>query len=107
MNEITQGLAVVPPFAVQPNEARVIVTYVEGDTFDLPRPVIYDGSSEDDFKRWAVEMMRGGGIPGRPADPEAELDDYKVERLPRSANAEPGQRDFNLVLIRPKTGYGC
>jgi hypothetical protein len=105
MNDVT-NLAIAP-IAVQPNEALVTITYREGDTFDLPRPVPYDGASPEDWKRWAVEMMRTGGIPGRAADPTAELDDYSVERCPRPATPQPGQRDHNLVLIRPKTNLGC
>lgn len=107
MNEVTHGLVAAAPFAVLPNEALVIVTYKEGDTFDLPRPVIYEGSSKEDFKRWAVEMMQAGGIPGREADPDAELDDYSVELCPRPAAPQEGQRDHNVVLIRPKTNFGC
>jgi hypothetical protein len=108
MNETTAlALPVEAPFPVLPNEALVMITYHEGDTFDLPRPVVYAGSSKEDFKRWAVEMMQGGGIPGRPADPTANLDDYSVEPCPRPEAPQPGQRNFNLVLIRPKTNFGC
>jgi hypothetical protein len=81
------------------NEARVNVTY-SGQNGDLPDPVFFD-STDGDIKAWVTEAVRGGSVPGIPASPNAEFDDFVVDRYtPTEA------RPYNLIQLRPKTPFG-
>jgi hypothetical protein len=106
MNENNMALAELVPGAIGPDEARVTVTYKEGDTFDLPNPVPFVGVAKENFLAWAQETMRHGW-PRRAADPTADLSQYSVEPVPKPQNPLSGEHDFHRVLIRPKTTYGC
>jgi hypothetical protein len=79
------------------NEARVNVTH-RGRTGDLPDPVARD-STDADVKAWVTEAVRGGGIPGIPADATADFRDYVVERVEDDRS--------NVLLLRPKTPFGA
>jgi len=81
------------------NEARVNCTY-RGTNGDLPDPVSFD-ATDAHVKAMVGEALRTGGIPGIPADPDADLADFVVDRF----NATE-QRPFALVQIRPKTPFG-
>jgi hypothetical protein len=78
------------------NEARVNVTH-RGRTGDLPDPVNLD-STDADVKAWVTEAVRGGGIPGIPADPGADFRDYVVERVEDDRSS--------VLILRPKTPFG-
>lgn len=80
-------------------EAKVSVTY-NGEIGDLPDPVRFE-AGDADVKQWVTEALRSGGVPGIPADPNASLHDFVVERY--AANET---RPQNTVMIRPKTPFG-
>jgi len=84
------------------NEARVNITYA-GENADLPDPVSFD-ATDGDIRQWVTEAVRGGVglIPAQVAS----FTDFVVERFPAPTDAVPGQRDFNLITIRPKTPFG-
>jgi|GEM_PF-4188549 len=105
-NEVTAIVPATARLVAGPDEAWVTVTYKEADTFDLPRPVPFTHGTKEQWRAWAQEMMRTGGIPGRPMDLNADLSNFSVEPVPRDPT-HPGGLDFNRVLIRPKTDYGC
>ena len=81
-------------------EARVNITY-SGQNGDLPDPVNFD-ADDATVKQWITEAVRGGDVPGIPADATAEFgDDFIVDRF--TANEE---RPYNLIQLRPKTAFG-
>lgn len=81
------------------NEARVNVTWARQNG-DLPDPVAFDATDEQ-VRQWITEAVRFGGVPGIPADPNADFRDYMIERY------EPTEgRPHNLIQIRPKTPFG-
>jgi hypothetical protein len=84
---------------IAPNQARVNVTYNRANGY-LPDPVFFD-ASPDQIKEWVTEAIRGGAIPGIPADPTVDLAGYVVE--PFSADAEV---PHNRIFLRPKTEFG-
>jgi hypothetical protein len=63
-------------------------------------------AADADIKGWAAEAIRTGSIPGVAADPNVNLRDYMVDRFDAPANPVAGQRDHNLLQVRPKTAYG-
>lgn len=81
------------------NEARLNVTW-QGSNGDLPDPVHFD-STDEDIKQWVTEAVRGGGIPGIPADPNADFTDFVVDRF-----AATETRPWALIQTRPKTPFG-
>ena len=81
------------------NEARVNVTWA-GQNGDLPDPVSND-ATDGDVRQWVTEAVQTGGVPGIPADPNANFHDFVVDRF--AANE---QRPWNLISIRPKTPFG-
>jgi hypothetical protein len=85
--------------AIAANQARVNVTYGRANG-DLPDPVFFD-ASPDQIKEWVTEAIRGGDIPGIPADPRADLTGFVVE--PFAASAEV---PHNRIFLRPKTEFG-
>lgn len=80
------------------NEARLNITY-GGCNSDLPDPVAFD-ASDADVRQWATEAIRAG-IPGMPADPNANLQDFVVDRF-----AANDVRPYQLISVRPKTPFG-
>lgn len=84
----------------RPNEARVHVTY-SGHFGELPDPVQAD-APESDVKGWITEALRTGGIPGIPAQPNADLTDFVLERF-----APNEARNHSVLALRPKTPFGA
>ena len=80
-------------------EAKVNVTY-SGSNGDLPDPVRFD-ATDVEVKQWVAEAIRGGGIAGIPADQNADITDFVVDRF-RPTDARP----HNLLSLRPKTPFG-
>lgn len=89
---------------IEPHEARVNITY-NGQNFELPDPVHYQ-AADGDIKGWAAEAIRTGSIPGIAADPTVDLREFMVDRFDAPRTPAPGQRDHNLIQVRPKTAYG-
>jgi hypothetical protein len=85
---------------IRDEEARVNVTY-QGQNGDLRDPV-FAQSSDGDVKGWVTEAVRNGGVPGIPADGNADFRDYVVDRFgPTEA------RPYNFIQVRPKTAFGA
>lgn len=80
--------------------ARLNVTW-NGANGDMPDPVLYD-STDQEILRWAEEAVRNGNIPGIPADPNASLDGFVVDRFPSNAEVPD-----NKLFVRPKTPFGA
>lgn len=86
-------------------EARVNITW-KGQNGDLPDTVNWD-STPGDVKQWVTEAVRGGTVPNIAADPTADFSDYVVDRFPAPTGVvKDGERDYNLVQVRPKTPFG-
>lgn len=85
--------------AVQEHQARVNVTYGEQNA-ELPDPVALD-TSEEAIRQMVTEALRGGGIPGIPADPDADISGYVVKKFEPTV-----ARPYNLINVRPKTEFG-
>ncbi len=90
--------------AVDLNQARVNLTYSPNGisrNVDLPDPVSID-ISDDGVLRILTEAVRAGGVPGIPADPNANFErNFVVERIPPSE-----QYPYNRMLVRPKVPFG-
>jgi hypothetical protein len=86
--------------AIPNEEARVTVTH-QGQTLDLPDTVAYN-LPDTNIKFMVQEVFRTGGIPNFATDPQANFDDYVVERCP-AIEARP----YNLITVRPKVTFGC
>lgn len=81
-------------------DARVNVTW-NGENGDLPDPVHFD-SADSDVRMWVTEAVANGGIPGIPADPNADFTDFVVDRF--AANEDV---PYNRIMLRPKTPFGA
>lgn len=81
------------------DQARLNVTY-SGSNGDLP-DLINKDASDADIRRWATEAVQAGSVPGIPADPNANFNDFVVDRFPAN-EAVPVAR----VMLRPKTPFG-
>ena len=85
-------------------EARLNITW-NGVNGELPDPVPYD-ATEADLKAWAQEAIRGGSIPGIPADPQADLNNMPnnmvmvVDRFPAQGENMPN------LFLRPDSPLG-
>lgn len=79
-------------------EARVNITY-KGSNGDLLDPVTFD-ATDAEIRTWVTEALRTGGVPGIPADPEADLTDFVVDRFAAKEDLP------NRLMIRPKTPFG-
>lgn len=90
--------------AVDLNQARVNLTYSPNGisrNVDIPEPVSVD-LSDDAVLRMLTETVRAGGVPGIPADPDADFSrNFVVERITPSE-----QYPFNRMLVRPKVPFG-
>jgi hypothetical protein len=93
------------PARMQPHEARVNVTYKDAVNFDLPDPVHYQ-AGDGDIKAWVTEAIRTGSVPGVAADPDVNLANFVVHRFDAPEAPVAGQRNYNLIQVRPKTAYG-
>ncbi len=89
---------------IQVHEARVNTT-TNRQNFERPDPVHYQ-AGDGDTKGGAAEAIRTGSIPGVAADPNVNLQNYMVDRFDAPAAPAAGQRDYNLIQVRPKTAYG-
>ena len=79
-------------------DARLNVTHA-GANGDLPDMVNSDATDEQ-IKIWATEAVRAG-IPGIPADPNADFGDFVVDRFAATADVP-----YARLLLRPKTPFG-
>lgn len=82
------------------HQARLEVTY-KRQHGELPDPVTFD-SSDADIRGWVTEALRTGGIPGIDPDPNADLQDYVIDRF----SSVPGVREYHLIQTRPKVEFG-
>ena len=80
-------------------EARVNITW-DGQNGDLPDPVAFD-APDATVIGWATEAVRGGAVPGIPADANVDMDGYIVDRF--AANEDV---PYNRLMVRNKTAYG-
>ena len=80
------------------DQARVNITH-GGNNGDLPDPVSFD-ATDADVKAWVTEAVRGGGIPGIPANPNANFADFVVDRFAATGDLP------NRISVRPKTPFG-
>jgi hypothetical protein len=85
---------------LQPHQARLNITWAGGNG-DLPDPVAYD-SGDGDVKQWAAEAVQQGYIPGIPADPAVNFNDFIVDRFPAGDEVQ-----YNRLFLRPKTPFGA
>lgn len=81
------------------HEAQFNITW-QGHNGDLPDPVSYDAADGDLFQ-WAAEAVRGGDVPGIPADANVNFQDFVVRRFDATADVP-----YNRIMIHPKTPYG-
>lgn len=84
---------------LQPHQARLNITWA-GSNGDLPDPVAFD-SGDGDVKTWATEAVRGGHVPGIPADAAVDFRDFIVDRF-ESTEEVP----YNRLFLRAKTPFG-
>jgi len=84
---------------IEAHEARVNITWA-GQNGDLPDPVRYD-AGDGDVRGWVAEAIRGGSVPGIPADAGIDLTNHIVEKYPAN-----DARPYNLIQVRPKTAFG-
>jgi len=84
---------------VAEDQAKVNVTYA-GQNGELPAPVSL-ASTEEDIRQMVTEALRGGGIPGIPADPDADISGYVVKTFDPTV-----ARPHHLINVRPKTEFG-
>lgn len=81
------------------NEARFNITWA-GNNGDLVEAVPFDLGA-DDLRRLAQEAVQNG-IPGIPADQNANFADFVVDRFPSNDEVPD-----NRIFLRPKTPFGC
>lgn len=84
---------------IEPTQARVNITY-NGQNGELPDPVSLD-ANDGDIRQFVTEAIRGGSVPGIPADPTADFRDFVIDRFPPN-----DARPYNLIAVRPKTAFG-
>jgi hypothetical protein len=78
--------------------ARLNITF-GGQNGDYPDPVSFD-ATDADVKQIATEAIRTGYIPGIPADGNADIQDFVVDRFPATDELPP------RLMLRPKTPFG-
>lgn len=84
---------------IDATQARVNITY-NGQNGELPDPVSLD-ANDGDIRQFVTEAIRGGSVPGIPADPTADFRDFVIDRFPPN-----DARPYNLIAVRPKTAFG-
>lgn len=80
-------------------EARLNITF-GGNNGDARDPIRFD-ATDADIKGWATEMIRTTGVPGIPADPNADFTDFVVDRFNATADVP-----MNRISLRPKATFG-
>ena len=99
-NEIVvQNNAVQVIQPLQAHQARLNITW-QGNNGDLLDPVAFD-SGDGDVKAWAAEAVRGGNVPGIPADANVDFRDFIVDRFDAGPEVQ-----YNRLFLRPKTPFG-
>jgi hypothetical protein len=81
------------------NEAIVNVTWA-GNNGDLRDPVSFD-ATEAEIRTWVTESVRTGGVANIAADPNANFEDFVVDRF-----AATDETPYNRIFLRPKTPFG-
>jgi hypothetical protein len=81
------------------NEAIVNVTW-GGNNGDLKDPVSFD-ATESEIRTWDTEAVRTGGVSNITADPNANFDDFVIDRF-----AATSETPYNRLFVRPKTPFG-
>jgi hypothetical protein len=81
------------------NEAIVNVTWA-GNNGDLRDPVSFD-ATDAEIRTWVTEAVRTGGVVNIPTDPNANFDDFIVDRF-----AATEETTYCRIMIRPKTTFG-
>lgn len=84
---------------IGPNESRLNITW-GGQNGDLPDPIPRD-LDDVQIRTIATEAVRGGTVPGIPADPRADFTDFVIER-----NDPHEARPHHLTQLRPKVPFG-
>ncbi|MFT5685937.1 MAG: hypothetical protein ACI8RZ_006892 [Myxococcota bacterium] len=84
---------------IRSHEARMNITW-GGQNGDLNEPVPYN-ASEIQLKRWAVEAIEHGSVPGIRRRGRVSLRDFVVDRFPSNATTP-----YNRIFLRPKTPFG-
>jgi hypothetical protein len=84
---------------IRAHEARLNITW-GGQNGDLIEPVPYN-ATELQLKRWAVEAIEMGSVPGIRRRGRVNLQDFVVDRFPANATTP-----YNRIFIRPKTPFG-
>lgn len=92
---MTQALAV----PIADNQAQVNITW-NSQNGSLPDPVPLD-ATDDEILQMVTEALRGGGVTNIPADPDADLDGFVLDRCPPAED-----RDFHVITLRPKVPFG-
>ena len=87
-------------YDIRPHEARMNITW-GGQNGDLIEPVPYN-ATELQLKRWAVEAIEHGSVPGIRTRGRVNLRDFVVDRFPKNATTP-----YNRIFIRPKTPFGA
>ena len=81
------------------DEARLNITW-SGQNGDLPDSVNLD-STDGDIKAWATEAVQNGDVPGIAADPNANFNDFVVDRFAATEDVT-----YARLSLRPKTPFG-
>ena len=89
----------VPVVEPPENMAKLMVTY-NGQQGDLPDLVPYD-ATDANIKIWASEATRTGGVVGIDAIPDADFQDFVIDRFGKNE-----VRDTHVLILRPKTPFG-
>lgn len=81
------------------NEAVVNVTWA-GSNGDLKDPVSFD-ATDAEIRTWVTEAVRTGGVANITVDPNANFDDFIVDRF-----AATEETPYARIMVRPKTPFG-
>jgi len=79
-------------------QATLNITWARGNG-TLPETVPFD-ATDAEVLAWAREAVING-LPGIPADPNANLTGYMIDRYPADDTV-----DTNRLFVRPKTSFG-
>lgn len=81
------------------DEAIVNITW-NGENGYMQQAVHYDADNNR-IRAWAEEAIRTGSVPGIPADPDVNLENFEIDKYSRGAG-----RAINTMFIRPKVALG-